>query len=188
MSIVNCSECGVSLGQQQRQSSKCQQCFEEQQLLALLHQDVEHVPVIIPKESNWQVIKESITDNKVTDLIANKTNVEPIKKSVINFKVITSIAASVSFVVMGALTWHNIQLEQKFEQVLTMNQLLEERLANQSMPYFSHASISKQLNALDAQLYTEKNLKKKLVILAQRKKVIENYLTAVKGSKNEFSI
>jgi len=188
MSTVNVCQCGEGIETQSANNNLCHQCQEEQGLVELMRQEVSELPVITPSESNWHAIQFKLKTKDDEKPLGSKPRPNNIRQLIFKAKTITAIAASLSFVMIGFLSWQNYQMEHRFEQVLTMNELLEERLSEQTVPYFSQISISNKLSQLDVEFYRAKTIEEKLAILMQRKKIIEGYLKPDQGVSNEFSI
>lgn len=142
---------------------------------ALLRQSADSLQLKEPPCDNWLAIKRTLPKAEVNKEVNSHF-----------WPKMLSMAASISFVLVGFLSWQNYKLQDQLETVLVSNYMLEEQFSRSTKA--THVSFSPELAELDEQLALAKSTKEKLAILKQRKALFEKQLEKKEGTQNEFSI
>lgn len=149
--------------------------IHEANMEALLRSASGKIELKEPPCDNWLAIKNSLPKeravNRVTDHFWPK---------------MLTLAASISFVLVGFLSWQNYKLQEQLETALVANYLLEEQFSHSLVT--TNVSFSPELAELEEQLIFAKTTKEKLDILNQRKALFEKQLKSKREISNEFSI
>lgn len=147
----------------------------EANMEALLRSSAESVELREPPCDNWLAIKSSLPRPQVVNQATNHF-----------WPKMLTMAASISFVLVGFLSWQNYKLQDQLETVLVANYMLEEQFSKSSVA--TNVSFSPELAELEEQLIFAKTTKEKLDILIKRKALFEKQLKREKEVDNEFSI
>lgn len=161
MPINDYCECGA-----------CQSCLRNEEKLNELKAAGLRVKPLSINRNSWERVDSNLP----------LTSTKPWIKKLI------PIAACVSFVLAGFLSWQQYQLKTDFENILVMNYLLEEKLSKQTAPLYQQIAMNKALYKLDDDLVNADSMKEKLKILAKRREIIEKYMNKIEGVNNAFSI
>jgi hypothetical protein len=174
---------------------QCHQCQSDFKSLEQLSAAGNSIPVIIPDELNWQMIKQ-----RTMHLEKVKKNLK--RKPVFSQKIM-AIAASTLFITTTWLVFNNYQLkdqleqtvlakqtdfEQQLEQVLQRTQILERQLKTNHLQSFQQAELLIKVNALEQQLHGSNSAKEQLRVLNTRQEIISDILKLQKGTMYEYSI
>jgi len=132
---------------------------------------------------SWQEIESNLL--KVETGV--KSEYQQVKtKNITAWSKMLTIAASVSFILVGLLSWQNYKLQSQLKSVLVANYLFEEQFSKSSRT--TYVGFSSELVNLEKELQSAKNTEEKLNILIKRKAIFEKQLNPKKGVSNEFSI
>jgi len=142
---------------------------------ALLRQSADSLPLKEPPCDNWLAIKRTLPKAEVNKEVNSHL-----------WPKMLSLAASISFVLVGFLSWQNYKLQDQLETVLVANYLLEEQFAKANT--VTYIGFSPELAKLEEQLMLAKSTEEKLRILIKRKSLFEAQLKKKEGVNNEFSI
>ncbi|NQZ23478.1 MAG: hypothetical protein HRT53_15670 [Colwellia sp.] len=185
---------------------KCQQCQSDFKSLEQLNSAGNSIPIIIPDELNWQIIKQR---TRHSQSITNNQKSKPIFT-----RKIMAIAASTFFIATSWLVVNNYQLqlqleqtllakqtqhsqflsvrqadfEQQLEQVLQRTRVLERQLKTNDRQSFQQAELLIKVNALEQQLHMSNSAEEQLRVLNVRQEVINDILKLQKGTMYEYSI
>jgi len=149
--------------------------IHEANMEALLRNAADTIELKEPPCDNWLAIKSSLPKERTLNKLTNHF-----------WPKMLTIAASVSFVLVGFLSWQNYKLQDQLETVLVANYMLEEQFSKSSVA--TNVSFSPELAELEEQLIFAKSTKEKLDILIKRKALFEKQLKREKEVGNEFSI
>jgi len=149
--------------------------IHEANMEALLKNAANQIELKEPPCDNWLAIKSSLPKERVVNKATNHF-----------WPKMLTMAASISFVLVGFLSWQNYKLQDQLETVLVANYMLEEQFSQSSV--VTNVSFSPELAELEEQLILAKTTKEKLDILIKRKALFEKQLKSEKEISNEFSI
>lgn len=147
----------------------------EANMEALLRSSAESIELREPPCDNWLAIKSSLPKERTLNKLTNHF-----------WPKMLTMAASISFVLVGFLSWQNYKLQDQLETVLVANYMLEEQFSQSLVT--TNVSFSPELAELEEQLISATTTKEKLNILIKRKALFEKQLKSKKDVGNEFSI
>jgi len=98
------------------------------------------------------------------------------------------LVASVAFIVVSAMTFSDYRLQNKFEDLLVQNKLLEEKLTPYQQVSLMGQPLFRKLQLIENNLWLESSITRRVYLLEQRKLCIEEIIQLQQGVKNEFFI
>lgn len=99
-----------------------------------------------------------------------------------------AMAATVSLVFLGVMTWNNHRLQVQLTHALNINRSIELQLAAYSQPRFQQGQLLQRIRILEQKLTTEQSLQRKILLLTQRGAMMQKVYDLQKGQSNDFSI
>lgn len=156
---------------QKEHVNQCELCQESQQLLEQLTAGSKQIEIEMPPAQVWQKIKVSRTT-------------QPFRKK-FRWQMMAGNAAVLIIAIFGWLSWNNYQLQERFQEVLVMNQILERQLIEERAMHYTEAYLFEELGKIEIKLHQTDDLGEKVNVLLSRQKQIKRIIHLQKGNQNE---